>query len=34
MNFSDKTKRIICLCVAIAMVVPIAIGVIYSFIGA
>ncbi len=34
MRFDDKTKKIICGVVAVAMIVPILIGVLYMFIGA
>jgi flagellar basal body-associated protein FliL len=33
MHFNDKQKKIICLVIAVAMVVPIAIGVIAMFVG-
>lgn len=33
MKFNDKTKRIICLCVVIAMALPIGISIAYMFIG-
>lgn len=34
MNFSNKTKRIVCICLAVAMIVPIGISVVYMFLGA
>ena len=33
MKFTDKTKKIICICVAIAMVIPIALSIAYTFMG-
>lgn len=33
MNFDDKTKRALCICLAIAMVVPVVVGIIYMFAG-
>lgn len=33
MNFNDKTKRIICIVIAVAMIVPIAVGVILTLMG-
>lgn len=33
MHFNDKQKKIICLVIAVAMVVPIAIGVVSMFMG-
>ena len=33
MRFDNKMKRIICICLAVAMAVPIAVGMIYMFIG-
>ncbi len=33
MNFNDKTKRIICIVIAVAMIVPIAVGVILTLSG-
>lgn len=33
MNFNDKTKRIICIVIAVAMIVPIALGVIFTLMG-
>ncbi len=34
MNFNDKAKKIICICLAVALIVPIAISAIFMFIGA
>ena len=33
MRFTDRTKRIICICIAAAMVVPLAISAVYMFLG-
>lgn len=33
MKFNDRTKRIICIAVAVAMIVPIAVGVIFTLLG-
>lgn len=34
MNFNDKTKRIICITLAAALIVPLALSAIFMFIGA
>lgn len=34
MNFNDKTKRIICICLAAALIVPLAVSAVFMFIGA
>ncbi len=33
MRFTDKTKKIVCLCVAIALIVPIVISIASMFVG-
>lgn len=33
MRFDDKTKKIICICLAVAMVVPIGISIVAMFMG-
>lgn len=31
MVFNNKTKKIVCICLAVAMFIPIAIGIVYMF---
>ncbi len=33
MKFTDKTKKIVCICLAVAMIIPIAISAIYMLSG-
>lgn len=33
MNFNNKTKRIICICLAVTMIIPIGISIAYMFLG-
>ncbi len=33
MNFNDKTKKIVCIVIAVAMIVPIALSVIFTLMG-
>lgn len=33
MKFSNKTKRVVCICLAAAMIVPIVIGAVFTFVG-
>ncbi len=33
MNFNDKTKKIMCIVIAVAMVVPIVLGIVAMFMG-
>ncbi len=32
MHFSDKAKKLVCLCVAVAMIVPVFIGIVMMFV--
>lgn len=34
MKFDDKTKKIVCICLAAAMIVPLGISLVYMFLGA
>lgn len=34
MKFDDKTKKIVCICLAVAMIVPLGISLVYMFLGA